>query len=399
MGCMGAEDPSAIRNQSSRITAPVAPSSPVLPLRLGVIGCGTVSEAYLRNLTAASQVRVVACSDLVRERAEARAAEFGIERVCARDELLADPGIDLVVNLTVPSAHHEVTMAALRAGKHVWTEKPLAVDREQGAEVVRAAVERGLQVGCAPDTVLGAGLQTCRLLIDQQLIGEPLAGAACFMTRGPETWHPDPMFLYQPGAGPLLDVGIYYITALVNLLGPVRRVTAFGRKLYPERTIGSGPRAGEVFSVGTDTFVTCILQFASGALVNLVATFGIWDADLPKLQLHGSAGVLNAPDPNTFGGPITANLHADEQGWRELPLAYDHTDHCRNCRGLGVTEMAEAIAAGREARASGAVGYHVLDVIQCVFESAAGAGHVDVTSTCERPTPLPLRSAAGREER
>ncbi|HSR24128.1 MAG TPA: Gfo/Idh/MocA family oxidoreductase, partial [Candidatus Eisenbacteria bacterium] len=213
------------------------------------------------------------------------------------------------------------------------------------------------------------------------------------------SWHPDPVFLYQPGAGPLLDVGIYYVAALVNLLGPVRRVTAFGRRLYPERTIGSGPRAGEVFSVGTDTYVACILQFATGALVNLVATFGIWGADLPELQLHGSDGVLSAPDPNTFGGPVTANLHGDELGWREVPLRYDHTDHCRNCRGLGVTEMAEAIAAGRRPRASGEMAYHVLDVIQCASESAAGGGHVEVTSTCERPSPLPLPSTVTREER
>ena len=363
-----------------------------------MIGCGTVSDAYLRNLTASAQVEVVACSDLFRERAEARAQQFGIGRVCSREELLADPAIELVVNLTVPSAHHEVTMAALTAGKHVWTEKPLGVDREQGAEVVREAAGRGLLVGCAPDTVLGAGLQTCRLLVDDGLIGEPMAGTACFMNRGPETWHPDPAFLYQPGAGPLLDVGIYYVTALVNLLGPVSRVTAFGRKLYPERTIGSGPRAGEVFSVGTNTYETCILQFASGALVNLVATFGVWGADLPKLQLHGSDGVLNAPDPNTFGGPVTANLHTDELGWRELPLAYDHTDDCRNCRGLGVVEMAEARAAGRQPRASGEIAYHVLDVIQCVGESAAGGGHVEVASTCERPDPLPVRTAATQED-
>ncbi|HXM55202.1 MAG TPA: gfo/Idh/MocA family oxidoreductase, partial [Candidatus Dormibacteraeota bacterium] len=230
------------------------------------------------------------------------------------------------------------------------------------------------------------------------LIGEPMAGMACFMTRGPETWHPDPVFLYQPGAGPLLDVGIYYVSALVNMLGPVRRVTALGRKLYPERTIGSGPRAGEVFSVGTDTYVTCILQFASGALVNLVATFGLWGADLPKLQLHGAGGVLDLPDPNTFGGPVRANVHADELGWRELPLAYDHTDGCRNCRGIGVIEMSEARASGRQPRASAEIAYHVLDVIQCVDESAAGGHHVDVTSTCERPEPLPVRTGAGLGE-
>jgi len=283
------------------------------PLRVGVIGCGSVSEPYLRNLTEAPQIEVVACTDLVRERAVLRSGQFGIGRVCTREELLADPGVELVVNLTIPSAHHEVTMAALAAGKHVWTEKPLGVDREQGAEVVRGAAGRGLLVGCAPDTMLGAGLQTCRLLVDSGVIGEPLAGTACFMNRGPETWHPDPVFLYQPGAGPLLDVGIYYVTALVMLLGPVARVTAFGRRLYPERTIGSGPRAGEVFSVGTDTYVSCILQFASGALVNLVATFGIWGADLPRLQLHGGDGILAAPDPNTFGGPVMANLRSEER--------------------------------------------------------------------------------------
>jgi predicted dehydrogenase len=367
-------------------------------MRVGVIGCGTVSEAYMRNMTASSSLRVVACSDLVMERAERRAAEFGVERALTRERLLADPDVDLVVNLTVPSAHHEVTLAALRAGKHVWTEKPLGVDRTQGAEVLEEAAARGLQVGCAPDTLLGAGLQTTRVLVDEGLIGEPMAGSACFMTRGPETWHPDPSFLYQPGAGPLLDVGIYYVTALVAILGPVRRVTALGRRLYAERTIGSGPRAGEVFTVGTDTYVSCVLEFASGELVNLVATFGLWGADLPRLQLFGAGGVLSAPDPNTFNGPISANLHADELGWRELPLRYDHTAHCHNCRGLGVIEMADALAAGRPPRASGALAYHVLDVIQSVGESAAGGVHVDVHSTCERPSPLLVGTAVAAEE-
>lgn len=367
-------------------------------MRVGVIGCGSVSEAYLRNLTGASSLCVVACSDLVMERAERRAAQFGVERALTRERLLADPEVDLVVNLTVPSAHHEVTMAALRAGKHVWTEKPLGVDRRQGAEVLEEAAARGLRVGCAPDTLLGAGLQTARLVVDDGMIGEPMAGSACFMTRGPETWHPDPSFLYQPGAGPLLDVGIYYVTALVSILGPVRRVTALGRRLYAERTIGSGPLVGQVFTVGTDTYVSCVLQFETGALVNLIATFGLWGADLPRLQLFGSDGVLSAPDPNTFGGPVTANLHGDELGWRELPLRYDHTAHCQNCRGLGVIEMAEALAEGRAPRASGALAYHVLDVIQSVAESAAGRGHVDITSTCERPSPLPLGSKVAAEE-
>jgi predicted dehydrogenase len=363
-------------------------------MRIGVIGCGTVSVPYLRNLTPAPDVDVVACSDLVLERARARAAEFGIGRACTQAELLADPTIELVVNLTIPSAHFEVTMAALRAGKHVWTEKPLSMDRTEAEALLREADRRGLHVGCAPDTVLGAGLQTCRRLIDEGVIGEPMAAAACFMSRGPETWHPDPVFLYQPGAGPLFDIGVYYLSSLVNLLGPVGRVSAFGRVLFAERVIGSGPRAGEAFSVGTDTYVTSILQFESGALANMVTAFGIWGADLPKLQVHGSGGVLNVPDPNTFGGPITANLHSDEEGWRDLPLAYDHTDHCRNCRGIGVIEMAQAVREGRAPRASGAIAHHVLDVMQSLAESALSGRHVEVATTCERPSPLPLRSSA-----
>lgn len=359
-------------------------------MRVGVIGCGSVSEAYFRNLTASDLVQVVACTDLVLERAQARAAQFGVPRACTLEELLADPEIDLVVNLTIPSAHFDVTMSALRAGKHVWTEKPLAMDRSGGEVLLREAAERGLQIGCAPDTVLGAGLQTSRRLIDQGLIGEPLAALAFFTNRGPETWHPDPVFLYQAGAGPLFDVGVYYVSALVNLLGPVASVTAMGRMLYTERVIGSGPRAGESFRVGTDTYVTAILQFESGVLANVVATFGVWGGDLPRLQVYGPDGVLNAPDPNTFGGPVTANLHQDETGWREMPLAYDHTDLCRNCRGLGVIEMAAAVHEGRPPRASGAIGHHVLDVMQSAAESAAEGRHVEVRSTCERPAPLPI---------
>jgi len=358
-------------------------------MRLGVIGCGTISQVYLRNLAASPEVETGACADVVPERAAARAAEFGVLRACSPAELLADTEIDLVVNLTVPSAHFEISLAALRAGKHVWSEKPLAVDREQGAALVREAAERGLQLGCAPDTVLGAGLQTCRRVLDEGLIGEPLAASAFFFNRGPERWHPDPAFLYQPGAGPLWDVGIYHLTALVTLLGPVHRVTAIGRKLFPERVIASGPRAGETFSVGTDTYVSCVLEFASGALANVVATFGIWGGDLPKLQVYGPDGVLNAPDPNTFGGPLSANLHRDELGWRDLPLDGDdgHTD--RNRRGIGVIDLVRGLAEGRPPRASGELAYHVLDVLQSVADSTAGGRHIKLASTCLRPAPLP----------
>jgi predicted dehydrogenase len=366
-------------------------------MRIGVIGCGTISQVYLRNLTAAPDVQVVACADVLPERAAARAAEFGVAKASGPAELLADPGIDLVVNLTVPSAHFEITRAALLGGKHVWSEKPLAVDRTEGAALLRESTERGLLLGCAPDTVLGPGLQTCRKLLDEGLIGAPMAASAFLLSRGPELWHPDPAFLYQPGAGPLWDVGVYYVTALVSLLGPVRRVTAFGRRLSPELVIGSGPKAGETFSVDTDTFVSCILQFESGALANLVASFGIWGGDLPKLQVYGMDGVLNGPDPNTFGGPITVNLHSDEAGWRDLPLMSELGGDTPNLRGIGVIDMVHAVAEGRPPRASGELAYHVLDVMQSVLESTT-SGHVEVASTCERPTPLPVATLPLRRE-
>jgi predicted dehydrogenase len=358
-------------------------------VKLGVIGCGTISQVYLRNLAASPEVDVVACADVLPERAAARAAEFAVARACSPAELLADPEVDLVVNLTVPSAHFEISLAALQGGKHVWSEKPLAVDREQSAALVREASERELLLGCAPDTVLGAGLQTCRTLLDGGLIGVPMAASAFFFNRGPERWHPDPAFLYQPGAGPLWDVGIYHVTALVSLLGPVHRVTAFGRKLFPERVIGSGPRAGETFRVGTDTFVSCILEFGSGALANLVATFGIWGADLPGLQIYGPDGVLNAPDPNTFGGPLSANLHPDGGGWRDVPLIDESGDAHRNRRGIGGIDLVRAVAEGRPPRASGELAHHVLDVMQSVGESTTSGRHIELASTCVRPAPLP----------
>ena len=367
-------------------------------MRVGVIGCGTVSEPYLRNMTASPALDVVACSDLVMERAEARAAQFGIPGVCTQSDLLADAAIDIVVNLTVPRAHFDVNLSALQAGKHVWTEKPLAMDRSEAASLLRVASERGLRIGCAPDTVLGDGLQTSRRLLDDGAIGLPLAGAAFFMSPGPESWHPDPVFLYQQGAGPLYDVGVYYLSALVNLLGPVTSVTAYGRVLYPERVIGSGPHAGETFSVGTDTYVSAILRFENEALVTLVATFGVWGAELPKVQVYGSGGVLEVPDPNTFGGPVRLNRHGEEGGLQEVPLAFDHTAGCRNCRGLGVADLAEAVREGRQPRASGAIAHHVLDVMQSIGESARLGRQVEVGSTCERPAPMPLGTALAEGE-
>jgi predicted dehydrogenase len=363
------------------------------PLRVGVIGTGTVSAPYLENMRRTQLVEVVACADAIAERARDRAAQFGVPRALTPDELIADPDVDLVVNLTIPAAHAPVTLAALRAGKHVWSEKPLATSRDDGREILREARARGLQVGCAPDTFLGAGLQTCQRLIERGAIGVPLAATACFMTRGPDEWHPDPAFFFQPGAGPLLDVGPYSLTTLIVWLGPVRRATASGRVLFDERTIRKGPKEGQTIVVGTETLVAGVLEHEGGAISTLLTSFGAYGGTQPLLEAFGSAGVLDGPDPNTFGGPVRLRDHSTGDGWRETPLAYNHTEGCRNCRGLGVAEMAHAIGAGRTPRASGALAYHVLDVMLALGESVVEGRHVEVASTCRPPRPLPLRTS------
>jgi predicted dehydrogenase len=358
-------------------------------LAVGIVGCGTVSKAYLSNLIASPHVEVVACADQVLEAAQARAAECGVPSAVTTDELLADPRVELVVNLTVPNAHAEINLAALAAGKHVYTEKPLATTRELGHRVLEVAAARGLSVGGAPDTFLGAGIQTCLWLLDQGQVGEPLAASGFMLNRGPENWHPNPSFFYTPGGGPLLDVGPYYVTTLVCLLGPVRRVTGMARILYPVRTAERGPRAGETFNVSTDTFVAALIEFASGAQATLVTSFGISGHDLPNMQLYCTEAILGVPDPNTFGGPVRVRSNDETSVWREVGLQYRHTEGAGNYRGLGVIEMAQALRNGEPPRASGELAYHVLDVLLSILESSATGRHMTVSSTCRRPRQLP----------
>jgi predicted dehydrogenase len=362
---------------------------------VGVVGCGTISGAYLKNMKASPHLRVVACADQVAESARARAAEFGVPRACSVDDLLADPTVDLVVNLTVPSAHAEISVAALAKGKHVYTEKPLATTRDDGRRILDTAKSTGLTVAAAPDTFLGSGIQTCLRLVEQGELGElgePLAASAFMLSRGPENWHPNPAFFYEPGGGPLLDMGPYYLTTLVCLLGPVRRVTGMARILYAERTADRGPRAGETFKVSTPTFVAALLEFESDAQATLVTSYGIRGHDLPQMQVYGTKGILGVPDPNYFRGPVMARSNEDESTWHEVPLPYRHTDGPGNFRGLGVVEMALAIGRGEEPRASGQLAYHVLDVMQSILESSTSGRHSTVQSTCRRPEPLPIET-------
>jgi predicted dehydrogenase len=352
---------------------------------VGIIGCGNISGIYLEAGKKWDILNIVACADIDLPRAQAQAAKYGIPKASGVAELLADPSINIVINLTVPQAHAEVALAALTAGKSVYNEKPLALDREQAKQMLDLARERGLRVGCAPDTFLGGGLQTCRKLIDEGVIGEPIGASAFMMSHGPESWHPNPEFFYQPGAGPMFDMGPYYLTALTTLLGPVRRVTGSTRVSFPERVIGSEPLRGQVIKVNTPTHIIGVLDFAAGAIGTIITSFDVWSSELPRMEIYGSKGTLSLPDPNTFGGPVRVRL-AGEQSWSEVPIAHGYTE---NSRGLGVADMADAIRSGRTHRASGELAYHVLDLMHTIHDASRAGQHIEMTSSCARPEPLP----------
>jgi predicted dehydrogenase len=365
------------------------------PVRTAVIGCGNISSIYLENAAKWDIVDLRACANRTLPRAESQAAKYKVPRAVSIADVLADPEIELIINLTTPDVHAEIGLAALRAGKSVYNEKPLAISRADGRLLLAEADARGLRVGCAPDTFMGGGLQTCRQLIDAGGIGTPVAATAFMFIQGPEAWHPDPGFLYQVGAGPLFDIGPYYLTALISVLGPIRRVTGSARITYPERTIGSGPKQGRTIPVETPTHVASILDFASGPVATLVTSFDVavsagaalnlYDAGGALLEIQGTTGTLSMPDPNTFGGPVRLR-RLGETEWREIPLTHAHTG---NDRGLGVADLAYALRTGRPHRANGQLAYHVLDIMHAVLEASNRGKHIELASTCERPAHLP----------
>jgi predicted dehydrogenase len=365
------------------------------PVRTAVIGCGDISGIYLENARKWDILDLRACANRTLSRAQSQAAKFHVPQVAPIADVLANPEIELIVNLTTPDVHAEIGLAALRAGKAVYNEKPLAISREDGQCLLAEAEARGLRVGCAPDTFLGGGVQTCRQLIDAGEIGTPVAATAFMFIQGPEAWHPDPGFLYRVGAGPLFDIGPYYLTALVSLLGPIRRVTGSTRTTFPERTIGSGPKQGQTIPVDTPTHVASILDFASGPVVTLVTSFDVAvsagaainldDTGGALLEIQGTTGTLSMPDPNMFGGPVRIR-RLGEAEWRKIPLTHAHTG---NDRCLGVADMAYALRTGRHHRASGELAYHVLDAMHAVLEASSGGQHIELASTCERPPALP----------
>ncbi len=356
-----------------------------MTIRIAIIGCGNIAPAYLKNLRAFPGMEIAAVADLDIARAQARAAEFAVKRACTPDDALADPAIDLIVNLTIPQAHAAVSLKAIAAGKHVYSEKPLGLDRVEAAKIIAAAGARGVRVGCAPDTVLGAGIQTCRKLVDDGAIGQPVAATAFMMSHGPENWHPDPTFVYDHGGGPMFDMGPYYITAFATLLGPVTRVSGSARITFPQRMITSEPKRGTMMTVKVPTHVAGTLEFANGAVVTLITSFDIWHHTLPNIELHGSEGSMSIPDPNGFGGTVKLRGR-DDADWREIALTHPHAE---NMRGIGVADMAAAIAEKRPHRASGELALHVVDVMQALHDSSDQGRHIVLGSTCPQPAAMP----------
>jgi predicted dehydrogenase len=331
------------------------------------------------------EIELIGVCDLVRERAEAAKEKYNVPKLYeTMHDAFKDPEVDIILNLTRPFEQFDVTMEALKAGKHVYSEKPLGATFEEGKELVKMAEERGLLLGGAPDTFLGAGIQTCRKLIDDGFIGDPI-GAACFMIcRGHETWHPDPEFYYKFGGGPMMDMGPYYITALVNLLGGISSVLGVAKKTFPTRTITSQPFNGTIVDVDINTYVTGILNFASGAVGTIFTTFDVHYNSQARFEVYGSKGTLVVPDPNTFGGPI--KLFRPEQGdYMEMPLTFAYKD---NSRALGLADMAKALQTGRDFRTSYKQTYHVLEALTSFDKASATGGTYQMETTYTRGEPM-----------
>lgn len=357
---------------------------------IGIIGCGNISSAYLKAVAGFPILDIKAIADIDPAAAEARAAEFDVSATSI-DSLLGDPAIEIVVNLTVPLAHVAVGKQAIAAGKHVHSEKPLGVTTTEARELLQAADAGGLRVGCAPDTFLGGAHQTCRKLIDGGAIGTPLAGTAFFMCPGHERWHPNPGFYYLRGGGPMLDMGPYYITDLVNLLGPVRRVTGIASRARAERLITSEPLNGTIVPVEVATHVAGTMEFVSGAVVTMVMSFDVAKHRHQPIELYGSSAALSVPDPNHFGGDIEIAAAGEE--WQAVATEHIYADG--NYRGIGVADMAHAIRSGRPHRASGALAYHVLEVMEAFQRSSDEDAQITIESRPERPAPLPTDLAPG----
>ena len=368
-------------------------------LGIGIIGCGNISTAYLKLAPLFKGLEVRAVADINMDAAKARAAEFNVKAQSV-DDLLANPALDIVINLTIPDAHYPITKRILEAGKHAYSEKPLVLTLEQGTTLRDLAKAKGLSVGCAPDTFLGGAHQQARAILDEGTIGEITTGNAAIQAHGPESWHPSPEFFYQPGAGPVMDMGPYYIATLINLLGPVKRVGALTSSAEPERTIGSGPRQGQKIKVNTPSNIQALLEFHSGATISFSASWDVWHHKRNHFELYGTKGTLYVPDPNFFGGTVEVALAGGEaqvQSPWDHPFGKINQNHngrdLANYRTAGLADMAQAHMEGRDHRCSLERTLHGVDVMTSILKSGETGQFVTLTTTCTRPAALGIAEA------
>jgi predicted dehydrogenase len=375
-------------------------------LGVGVVGCGVISTIYMQNLAAFREVRLVACADMLPDSARAQAERFGIPAL-GIEALLRDPEVDIVVNLTTPNAHFEVSHSALTAGKHVFSEKPLCVSAEDGYRLVAEADRRGLKFGCAPDTFLGAGGRLARELVDAGKVGSVLAGSCFLMSHGMEHWHPNPEFFFKPGGGPILDMGPYYLAALCNLLGPVASVQAHASTGFAERVVSAeGPRKNSRIAVETPTTVMALIRFVSGADIVLAMSWDVWKHGHLPIELYGTDGSLRVPDPNFFGGSVEVTERGGDwqlldssdrpygkPNWRSPNWPASAPDRA-NYRCLGIADLASSVLNGTPHRATGAFAAHVLEVMNAMLQAGADGGSIKIGSRIERPAPLSDDEAA-----
>jgi len=377
-------------------------------MNVGVVGCGAISDIYISNGMKFEGYDIVACSDIIPERAEEKAATYGIPKAYSYEEMLKDEDVDIVLDLTVHAAHYPLSIEALRAGKHIYNEKPLAAAFSEGSEIIRLAAKKGLYVGCAPDTILGGRIQTMRKLIDDGKIGFPIGVVAYMTCHGHECWHPNPFFIYEKiGGGPIYDMGPYYLTALAYLLGPVARLSGMVSTPFKERVITAPSLAGQKIKVEVPTHINAMLEYESGATANVMFTYDVWDSHLPRLEIIGSEGTVSICEadplagPNLFGGEILYR-HMDDSDWlgypdripRKDPSEWERVDmvfpYTENSRGVGLAEMVYAIQEGIPNRANGDMALHVLEIAHGVHESARLGEHYKMTTTFARPGLLPM---------
>jgi predicted dehydrogenase len=354
------------------------------PLGVGIVGCGNICNAYFHNSQPYPDlIKIVSCADIDLERAKAKATEHKLAKGYSVKELLEDPEVDIVLNLTIPAAHATINDEALKAGKHVYCEKPLGLVYKEALKTMEEARKRNLKVGCAPDTVLGGGIQTCRKLIDDGAIGKPIAATANMLSHSPDLWHPNPDFFFQPGAGPLFDMGPYYLTSLVTMLGPVKSVTATAATAFKQREVGSGPLKGQKIEVRTPTHLCGLLEFVQGTMATMTMSFDVWGHHQPMLEIYGTESSLQCPDPNNFNGEVQL-YNKEKWEWVKTPLT--HND--KTGRGLGVADLADAIRNDRAPRASGELGLHIVEIMESFLTASASGRKVEIESRPPQPEPL-----------